>query len=105
MGSKQVFTGFFLLVLATTSPFSQAADPADRSIEDISACMRVNVFDRDSLRDFQIRAVDREGKSTSVKTRVFWKPGKNDDNIRITLQVAEPETLAGTAYLLVRNGD
>lgn len=101
----KIFLGFFILGLATTSQAAQSADQASKSIEDISACMRVNVFDRGAVRDFQIKAVDREGKSKTTKFKVFWKPAKTDDNVRITLQVMEPENLAGTAYLLMGSAE
>ena len=105
MDIKKLFLGLFIFGLATTSQSAQSADPAGMSIEDISACMRVNVFDRGSVRDFQIKAVDREGKSKKIKFKVFWRPAKTDDNVRITLQVMEPKTLAGTAYLLIRSAE
>ncbi len=101
----KIFLGFFILALATTSQSARSADQASKSIEDISACMRVNVFDRGAVRDFQIKAVDREGKSKTTKFKVFWKPAKTDDNVRITLQVMEPENLAGTAYLLMGSAE
>jgi hypothetical protein len=65
--------------------------------------MRTNLFDRGAIRDFQIKAVDREGKSKTLKFKAFWKPAKADDKVRITLQVMEPKNLAGTAYLLTRS--
>lgn len=97
---KYFFSGFILLGFLTTANQTLAADPSNMSIDDISACMRTNVFNRGSLRDFQITAVDREGKSKSLKMKVFWKPGKTTNNTRITLQVIEPDSLKGTAYLL-----
>ncbi len=105
MRFKKVFLGFFILGLAATSPLAQAKDVTSRSIDDIRTCMRVNVYDRGSLRDFQIKAVDPEGKSNTVKVKVFWKPAKSSKDVRITLQVIKPETLTGTAYLLTRSND
>ena len=102
MDIKKIFLSFFIFSLASAS---QAADPASKSIEDISACMRANVFDRGAVRDFQIKPVDREGKSKTLKFKVFWKPAKNEDQMRITLQVIEPKKLAGTAYLLTGNAE
>ena len=90
---------FFLLA----SPAGQAAKPADMSVKDISDCMRVNVFERGSVRDFQINAFDREGKSNKLKFKAFWKPSKSSEDIRITLQVVEPKALKGTAYLVEKN--
>ena len=92
---------FFLLA----SPASQAASPAKMSIQDISECMRVNVFERGAVRDFQIKATDKEGKSSELKFKAFWKPAKTSDDIRITLQVTEPKSLRGTAYLVVKNAE
>jgi len=105
MDIKKILLGFFVLGLATTTQSAQVADPASRSIEDISACMRVNVFDRGAVRDFQIKTTDREGKSKTLKFKVFWKPDKSSDNVRITMQVIQPENLAGTAYLLIREAE
>lgn len=105
MDIKKILLGFFILGLATITQSALAADPASRSIEGISACMRANVFDRGAVRDFQIKTVDREGKSKTLKFKVFWKPDKNSDNVRITMQVIQPEKLAGTAYLLIREAE
>ena len=105
MDIKNSLLGFVILGLAATSQAAPVADPASRSIEDISACMRVNVFDRGAVRDFQIKTADREGKSKTLKFKVFWKPDKNSDNVRITLQVIQPENVAGTAYLLIREAE
>ncbi len=105
MSLKQVFFSFFILGLSITSPIIQAKDTSSMSIDDIRACMRVNVYDRGSLRNFQIKAVDTEGKSSTVKVKLFWKPAKNNNDVRITLQVIQPETLAGTAYLLTRSAE
>lgn len=64
-------------------------DPAKMSIADISACMRANVVDRGSMRDFEIESTDREGKANSFKAKLFWKPVGEDDETRMTLQVLE----------------
>lgn len=96
----------FVLASAVAVPLSTlAAEPASMSVEDISACMRGNIVDRGSLRDFEITAFDREGKSTALKVKLFWKPTKDGSDERMTLQVAEPETFAGTSYLVVANPD
>ena len=105
MKKKQILLGFLILGLAHTGQSVQAADPASRSIEDISACMRVNIYDKGAIRDFQVKAVDREGKSKTLRFKAFWKPAKTDDNVRLTLQVMEPHNLKGTAYLLTRDGE
>ena len=104
MEIKKILMGFFILGLAGAAQSAEVADPASRSIEDIAACMRVNVFDRGAVRDFQIKTTDREGKSKTLKFKVFWKPDKDSDNVRITMQVMQPNKLAGTAYLLIREG-
>jgi hypothetical protein len=88
------------LLFLLASPSGQAAKPANMTVKDISDCMRVNVFDRGAVRDFQIKAIDREGKSNKLKFKAFWKPSKTSDDIRITLQVIEPKALKGTAYLV-----
>ena len=105
MGVRKSLLGFFILGLAATNQAAEVADPASRSIDDIAACMRVNVFDRGAVRDLQIKSTDPEGKSKTLKFKVFWKPDKNSDNVRITMQVMQPENLAGTAYLLIREGE
>jgi len=73
------------------------------TIKDIAKCMRVNVFERGAIRDFQIKAYDREGKSSKLKFKAFWKPSKDQQEIRLTLQVLEPKSLQGTAYLVTKN--
>ena len=106
MSTKQAWQGMIILGLAiSASQFVYAADPAVMSVPDIATCMRANVVDRGSLRDFQITATDREGKTNTVKVKLFWKPAKDSPDERMTLQVIEPESLAGTAYLLVANSE
>ena len=105
MDLKKILLGFFILGLAAMTQATEVADPAKRSIEDIGTCMRVNVFDRGAVRDVQIKSTDAAGKSKTLKFKVFWKPDKNSDNVRITMQVIQPEKLAGTAYLLIREGE
>lgn len=102
--SKKALQRVAILGLASMASIAQAADPAGMSVTDISTCMRANVWDRGSLRDFQIASTDREGKTSTIKSKVFWKPAKDNPDERITLQVVEPETIAGTSYLLVTDG-
>ncbi|TAJ93198.1 MAG: outer membrane lipoprotein-sorting protein [Gammaproteobacteria bacterium] len=104
ISSKKALQWVAILGLASMTAIAQAADPASMSVADISTCMRANVVDRGSLRDFQIASTDREGKTNTIKVKVFWKPAKDSPDERITLQVVEPETLAGTSYLLVTDG-
>lgn len=93
-------------VSAFASPFAaMAAEPAAMTVDDIGACMRGNVVDRGSLRDFDIAATDREGKVNSLKVKLFWKPTRDDAEARMTLQVAEPESYAGTSYLVVSGAE
>jgi hypothetical protein len=90
--------------VATTHAAESAApsrpNPAGMSVADIKTCMRANVVDRGSLRDFEITSTDREGKTNALKVKVFWQP-KNSGDARMTLQVVRPETYAGTSYLLI----
>ena len=104
MNKNKLFSRFFVLGMAVASQIGQAAAPATMSTEDIGKCMRTNVFERGSVRDFQIKATDREGRSKTLQFKAFWKPTKTDDDIRITLQVMEPDNLAGTAYLILDKG-
>ena len=75
-------------------------DPAAMSVDDISVCMRANIVDRGSLRDFDVISIDREGKSSGFKVKLFWKPADAGET-RMVLQVLEPETYKGTAYLVI----
>lgn len=102
MFTHPFFTVFLSLILILVISFAQAALPANMTVKDIADCMRVNVFERGAIRDFQIRAYDREGKSSKLKFKAFWKPSKNKQEIRLTLQVLEPKSLRGTAYLATR---
>lgn len=99
------FRAFSFLGMATLPLALMAAEPANMTIDQISACMRANIVERGSLRDFGITAVDREGKSTALKVKAFWKPTKNKADERMTLQVIEPETFAGTSYLIVGDAE
>jgi hypothetical protein len=76
-------------------------DPATMSVADISECMQTNIVDRGSLRDFDLTSTDREGKTRTLKMKVFWKPAKDGGAERMTLQVLEPADYARSAYLVV----
>ena len=76
------------------------SDPARMTVADISACMRANIVDRGSLRDFQVISTDREGKTNGFKVKLFWRPVDAGES-RMVLQVLEPEAYKGTAYLMI----
>ncbi len=95
----------FSLGLFFNAGIALADSNADKSIQEIAQCMRVNVFERGAVRDFQIKSTDKEGKSKTIQFKAFWKPSKTSDVIRITLQVQEPKALRGTSYLVVKNLD
>ena len=105
MNINKLFLGLLVFGMVVTSQTGQAVAPAAMSVENIGKCMRTNVFERGSVRDFQIKATDREGKSKTLKFKAFWKPTKTDDDVRITLQVMEPDNVAGTAYLILDKGE
>ncbi len=102
--STIVVTG---LVALAASAFAQSQTPEPRkapaamSVEDIGACMRANIVDRGSMRDFEVASTDREGKVSSFKAKLFWKPTADTDETRMVLQVVAPETHKGTSYLVV----
>jgi hypothetical protein len=102
--NKQVLA-ISISVMASIPFAVHAAEPATMTVDDISTCMRGNIVDRGSLRDFDIMATDREGKTNSVKVKLFWKPTRDDAEARMTLQVAEPESYAGTSYLVVSGAE
>lgn len=76
-------------------------DPATMSVAEIRACMRANVVDRGSLREIELRSVDREGKSQKVRMKLFWKPAQDGAPPRTVLRVVEPPESAGAAYLAI----
>lgn len=103
------FTYKFTALVATSillaSQQSLAAEPSAMTVDDINACMRANIVDRGSVRDFGITSFDREGKSSSVNVKVHWKPAPDKTLERMTLQVVEPESLEGTSYLIHANAE
>lgn len=105
MIDKRALGGLFVTGLLAGSSVALAADPAGMSVSDISACMRANVVDRGSLRDFELRTTDREGKVITITVKVFWKPSRDDAADRITMQVIAPDAYAGTSYLLIAHPD
>jgi Outer membrane lipoprotein-sorting protein len=105
MSSKHALHFVIILGLALGGQFARAAEPGKMTVEEIGACMRANVVERGSLRDFQAVATDREGKSSALKVKVFWRPSQDDSDERMTLQVIEPEAEAGMAYLIDRAVD
>lgn len=102
---KRTKTVLALIVIGLVQAGSpaRAADTTGWGVQEIGDCMRENLFERGSVRDFQIRSVDPEGRSKQVKFKAFWRPVDRGDGARITLQLVEPENLRGTSYLLVRN--
>lgn len=76
-------------------------DFAAMSVADITACMRANIVDRGSLRDIEMRSIDREGKSRTLRMKLFWKPEHDATTMRTTLRVIEPALYAGSAYLIL----
>ncbi|MCP5146256.1 MAG: outer membrane lipoprotein-sorting protein [Gammaproteobacteria bacterium] len=104
MNTKLFLHATLMLGLTAGATTAFAADVANMTVNDIAQCMRQNVVERGSLRDFQVNAFDAEGKSNNLKVKVFWKPAKTSDESRMTLQVLEPDTYAGTAYLLASDG-
>ena len=74
-------------------------DPAQMGVADITACMRANVVDRGSLREIELRTVDREGNSQKLRMKLFWKPAKDGATARTVLRIVEPADSAGAAYL------
>ena len=80
---------------------SEKRDPAQMGIADITACMRANVVDRGSLREIELRSVDREGNSQKLRMKLFWKPAKDGAVARTVLHVIEPADSAGAAYLAI----
>ncbi len=84
-----------------------AAAPAEAAlpkatVEDIRECMSDNFVDRGSLRDIGLKTTDREGKTSELKMRLFWKPSK-EGAARLNLRVLEPEDLKGSSYLMVES--
>jgi hypothetical protein len=71
------------------------------SVDDITACMRANIVDRGSLRDIEMRSTDREGKTRTLRMKLFWKPERDVTTMRTTLRVVEPTLYAGSAYLIL----
>jgi outer membrane lipoprotein-sorting protein len=98
------------LVLAAGNPQATTADapaPAARpaakqmTVDDIGACMRRNAVDRGSLRRLDVTVTNRDGKTRSLKMKLYWTKVERDE--RMTLQVTAPPDVAGSSYL-VRSG-
>lgn len=107
MGRTALMWGIVLAASLSTLAGAAAAeagggsgrDPAAMSVGEISACMRANVVDRGSLRDFDVISIDREGKSSGFTLKLFWRPEGGET--RMVLQVLEPDAYKGTSYLVV----
>jgi hypothetical protein len=76
-------------------------DPAKMGIADIMACMRANVVDRGSLREIELRSIDRAGSAQKTRMKLFWKPAKDAAVSRTVLRVIEPAEVAGGAFLAI----
>ncbi|HUP93147.1 MAG TPA: outer membrane lipoprotein-sorting protein [Solimonas sp.] len=84
---------------ATTPPAIKLV-PAKASVADINTCMRNNLAYRGALRDLEIKATDREGKTKILKMKLFWKPTK-DGKVRMNLRLTAPDDLKDSGYLLL----
>ena len=76
-------------------------DRAQMSVADITACMRANIVERGSLREIELRSVDREGNSQKLRMKLFWKPAKHGAAARTMLRVVEPADYAGASFLAI----
>jgi hypothetical protein len=88
----------------TEAKAPEKSNPAKMTVDDIRACMAQNLVERGSLRDLDVKATDREGKTHTLKMRLFWKPDKSGA-ARMNLRVLEPDDLKGSSYLLLERKD
>lgn len=94
-------TGIDRIPAPGTVPIAKSAPPAKMTLADITACMRANVVDRGSLRDVELRTIDQEQTTRTLRLKLFWKPEKDGSSMRSTLRVVEPTLHAGAAYLIL----
>jgi hypothetical protein len=64
-------------------------------------CMRANVVERGALRHLQVVTTDKSGGATTLEMDLYWRPSATGSTFSI--QVTQPDTLAGAAYLLREN--
>ena len=76
---------------------------AGTDADDVMRCMKRNVVEQGALRALEVTTTDSSGKSSTLALNMYWQ-GEGDE-ARVTLQVSEPESLAGSAYLIQENGD
>lgn len=88
---------------AVAQPAAKEADPANRSVKEIRACMARNLVNKGALRDLKLDIYDKEGKIRSLRMRLFWKPSKTGGT-RVNLRLLEPMAMAGSSYLLLQEG-
>lgn len=78
-----------------------AAGEKKGDVDEVLACMKANVVDRGGLRHLQIVTTDRGGGSTTLELNLYWRPSTTGSTVSI--QVTQPESLAGAAYLMREN--
>ncbi len=86
-----VVLGVLVACRATASP--------DQNVDAVRKCMASNLVQKGAVRELELVSTDREGNASRIALNMYWKPDEAGHN-RTTLQIREPEDLAGAAYLL-----
>ena len=105
---KSVSIAFGATLMLTATAGAAAADAAaapalardKMSVAQVRDCMAQNFAKRGALRDLGVQVTDREGKTSALKMKLFWKPAK-DGAARMNLRVLEPVELKGSSYLML----
>ena len=85
-------------VFALAGPLPGLA--ADRSIEEIQACVKKNLPERSARQDLSLLIRDGTGQEQTIEAELFWKRAE-DGRSRVLLRVAAPPDLRGSAFLLI----
>ena len=95
---------FLLVVIGSVLSSLALAKPAG-DVQKVIDCMRGNAVQRGGLRQLEIATTERDGSKESLQLNAYWRP--DAAGTRISMQVTQPESLAGSAYLLreAKKGD
>ena len=61
--------------------------------KEIRNCMAKNLVSRGVLRDLALDVFDKEGKISSLRMRLYWKPSKTGGT-RVHLRMVDPPAMA-----------
>lgn len=93
----------YLVMLLAITLMGTAAQAADSDFQKVVSCMRASVPPVLQAEHFMIEATDKTGKTRVLEGKFFAK--RENDRMRVMLNISSPATVAGASYLVIENKD